>query len=134
MQRTAVFQLLRIIPFVVAITLVPARAKTLSLTAQSGKSTKVYEYANWRADCSSAPGVVKVATKPQHGVLLPRRESVLIRKSRFVPNTVCARKYISAFVVYYTSKSGFHGTDAFVINVSYPPHAAEVDSFTIMVQ
>ena len=134
MDRTALFHSIRVISVVMAMTIGPARAKTLSLTVQSGKAAKMYEYANWKADCSSANGVVNVLTKPQHGVISPHRETVLIRRSRFVPNTRCAGKYISAFVVYYTSKSGFRGADNFTIEVSYPPHPNEIDTFTVIVK
>ena len=93
----------------------------------------MYQYGYWEADCSSGGGVVKVLAKPQHGRLVPKRESVVIRRSRFTGATRCAGKTINGFVVYYTSTPGFRGVDTFVIEVSYPKHPPDIDSFSVTV-
>jgi hypothetical protein len=124
---------------VLAITLMLANCgfaygKMLSKTAQSGKATLMYQYGNWKADCSTHGGVVKVLTRPQHGRLTPRREIVTIKASRFTGVTKCFGKQIQGFVVYYTSTPGFRGADNFAIEVSYPKFPTQIDTFTVAVE
>ena len=64
-----VFEVLAVSAALIAV----ADAKTVSKTTASGKMVLVYTYVNWKSDCSSNGGVVKVITKPQHGNLSPRR-------------------------------------------------------------
>ena len=107
---------------------------TLSREAESGKATLMYEYGNWKADCSSHGGVVKALSKPQHGKLTPKRATVTVKASRFTPTSKCIGKQIQGFVVYYTSAPGFRGTDKFTIEVRYPGHPPAIDTFTVQVR
>jgi hypothetical protein len=111
-----------------------AHGKTLRRTAVSGKPTVMYEYGNWKSDCSSHGGIVKVLTKPQHGKLTPVRENVTIRASRFPRDMSCYGKQIPGFVVYYTPQPGFVGFDTFAIEVTYPGHPPDIDTFSVDVK
>jgi hypothetical protein len=94
----------------------------------------MYEYGNWKSDCSSHGGIVKVLTKPQHGKLTPVRENVTIRASRFPRDMSCYGKQILGFVVYYTPQPQFVGFDTFAIEVTYPGHPPDVDTFSVNVK
>jgi len=95
----------------------------------------MYKYGNWKpADCSTTGGTVKVLKKPEHGTLVPKRETISIGISRHHGKTACFGKSIDGFVVYYTSASGYRGPDNFTIAVTYGRHAAAVDTYTVNVE
>lgn len=124
---------------ITAITLIAASSSvahgySLSRTALSGKSALMYEYGNWKADCSSHGGVVKVVSKPQHGTLTPVRQAVTIKNSRFSRDMSCRGRQIHGFVVYYRSRPAFVGMDNFTIEVTYPGRPPSIDTFTVQVR
>lgn len=128
----------RIIAVIAAITLIvsspSAYAYSLNRTALSGKSTLMYNYGNWRGDCSPHGGVVRVASKPQHGTLTPVRQTITIKSSRFPRDMSCIGRQVPGFVVYYRSKPSFVGLDSFTIEVTYPGRPPSIDTFTVQVQ
>jgi hypothetical protein len=54
--------------------------------------------------------------------------SVIIAQSLWSPDEM-PRHHHKRFLVYYTPSSGFHGLDSFSIEVSYPNHAPEFDTW-----
>jgi hypothetical protein len=94
----------------------------------------MYKYGNWKSDCSPNGGVVKALTKPAHGKISPRRETIMISESRFTGPSKCAGRQIPGFNVYYTSDPNYRGADSFSIEVSYPGFPTQIDRFSVRVE
>lgn len=97
--------------------------------------TPVHTYLSWNDDCSPNTGVVKVATRPQHGKLTPSQVSAVARQNRFSTyGTVCLGKTMPGFRVTYTSAPGYRGTDSFAIEVIYGNRQPILDTYTVIVE
>ena len=111
----------------------PARAETR--TVRSGVTTPFHTYLSWNNDCSPNTGVVKVATRPQHGKLTPRKVTAVARQNRFSSyGTACLGKSMPGFEVDYTSAPGYRGTDSFAIEVIYGNRNPILDTYTVTVE
>lgn len=112
-----------------------AQAETFSRTVPSGRTTQVKIYRTWNpSDCSSAPGIVKVVAKPQHGKLASGSVSSTIPMNRLSGRNQCLGKPIVGFAVNYTPAPGYHGPDTFAIDVIYERHAPISDVYSVTVQ
>ncbi len=94
---------------------------------------KVYHHWN-NSDCSASVGIVKVVSKPLHGKLIPVHVASRIPHNRMGSNDSCFGKPAPGFEVRYTASAGFHGTDSFVIEVTYGNQAPVTDSYSVSVQ
>jgi hypothetical protein len=63
-----------------------------------------------------------------------RAHSHLKRRARFQEMVRCLGQTREGMIVYYTPDPGFRGYDSFVLEVSYPGHPADLDTFTVIVQ
>ena len=102
--------------------------------AESGKPKMVWNYGNWNAKCEERGGVVTVLSKPQHGTLSRQRAVQHIRSNRINPTDHCIGRDLPGLAVTYTSARGFHGTDSFVIQRTFPTGRIDVDTFTMQVK
>ena len=110
-------------------------AQAATVTVKSGVPTAVHTYLSWNNDCSPNAGVVKVATKAQHGKLTPSRVSAVARQNRFSSyGTVCLGKTMPGFRVTYTSTPGYRGPDSFAIEVIYGNRQPILDTYTVTVE
>lgn len=110
-------------------------AETFNRTVPPGRTTQVKIYRTWNpSDCSSAPGIVKVVTKPQHGKLASGSVSSTIPVNRLSGRNQCLGKPIVGFAVNYTPAPGYHGPDTFTIDVVYERHAPISDVYNVTVQ
>jgi hypothetical protein len=113
----------------------PGLAQAATVTVKSGVPTAVHTYLSWNSDCSPNSGVVKVATKPQHGRLTPSRVSAVARQNRFSSyGTVCLGKAMPGFRVTYTSTPGYRGPDSFAIEVIYGNRQPILDTYAVTVE
>ncbi len=110
-----------------------AQANDVSRTVASGQTAQMSNYRSWNNKCVSTPGVVKVLTKPRHGKLSTRIIDTTIGSPRIKRKVDCRGVPTKGFQVNYTSDPGFHGTDNFSLDITWPTHA-DVDRFTITVQ
>ncbi|HLZ01426.1 MAG TPA: hypothetical protein VKR55_04645 [Bradyrhizobium sp.] len=109
----------------------PADARVV----KSGVTTPIHTYLSWNNDCSPNSGVVRVATKPQHGKLTPRRVTAVARRNRFSTyGTICLGRSMPGFEVDYTSARGYRGTDGFAIEVIYGSRKPILDTYTVTVE
>jgi hypothetical protein len=122
--------------FCVALLTLPAgAARAETRTVRSGVTTPIHTYLSWNNDCSPNTGVVKVATRPQHGKLTPRKVTAVARQNRFSSyGTVCLGKSMPGFEVDYTSTPGYRGTDSFAIEVIYGNRNPILDTYTVTVE
>ena len=107
-----------------------AQAKDLSRTVAS---SEMANYRSWDNNCVSSTGVVTVLAKPQHGKLSTRIIDTTIGTPRIKRRVDCTGLPTKGFQVSYTSDRGFHGTDNFSLDVTWPTHR-DVDHFTVTVQ
>jgi hypothetical protein len=85
--------------------------------------------------CTSVFGVVKVSVKPQHGRLSNHLVDATIPQSRFGNSGHCLGRPTKGFAVYYTPAPGFHGTDTFTLDLSWPAIGKQAtDMYTVTVQ
>jgi hypothetical protein len=110
-----------------------AQAKDLSRTVSSGQTAEMVNYRSWNNNCVSTTGVVKVLTKPQHGKLSTRIIDTTIGTPRIQRKVDCTGVPTKGFQVSYTSERGFHGTDSFSLDITWPTHR-DIDHFTVAVQ
>ena len=104
-------------------------------TVRSRVTTPIHTYLSWNNDCSPNSGVVKVATKPQHGKLTPRRITAVARHNRFSSyGTACLGKSMPGFEVDYTSVPGYRGMDSFAIEVIYGNRNPILDTYMVTVE
>jgi hypothetical protein len=101
--------------------------------ADTGKTTKMYNYKNWDKDCRELGGVVKVLVHPEHGRLSQRRVANPVLSNRLNPGDHCIGKVLPGVHVEYTSARGFRGTDRFVIERTLSTGRVDVDTFTVHV-
>jgi hypothetical protein len=105
------------------------------LSVKSGVPTPIHTYLAWNNDCSPDAGVVRVATKPQHGKLTPRKVTAVARQNRFSTyGTVCIGRTMPGFQVVYTSTLGYRGTDSFAIEVIYGGRSPIMDVYSVTVE
>jgi hypothetical protein len=102
--------------------------------ADSGKTTKMYNYKNWNKDCRELGGVVKVLVHPEHGRLSQRRVANPVLSNRLNPSDHCIGKVLPGVQVEYTSTRGFHGTDRFVVERTLSTGRVDIDTFTVQVR
>jgi hypothetical protein len=112
-----------------------ASAKDFTRNALSGKPARMATYRSWTLDCQSKLGVVKVISKPSHGVIIPSEVQSTINASRVRPELTahCVGKPTNGFRVDYTSERGFKGADYFVLQFTYG-RQVDIDHFTVNVQ
>jgi hypothetical protein len=106
-------------------------ADQIERAASSSHITKMYTYKSWNGDCAPKDGVVKAVTKPQHGRITPTRVPAVIRNNRFRADDPCIGMPANGFRVSYQSDTGFHGTDTFVIEVTFGNRPPVIDTFTV---
>ena len=111
-----------------------AHGRTMTNTVRSGTTALMYEYGNVRENCAQQGGIIKVRTRPQHGKLSQRSGVSTIGYVRFPEQAACGGTKVIGVHVYYVSDPGFHGTDHFSLEVIYPHHVVDVDTFTVNVQ
>ena len=111
-----------------------AHGHYLTVRVHSGETKIVWRYANWTKDCTPEGGVISVKTKPEHGKLTKNPGPVMLTRPRFQEMVHCLGQTREGMIVSYTSDPGFRGHDSFVLEVKYPGHPTDVDTFTIMVQ
>ena len=93
-----------------------AEAKTYK--AKSGKSTRIQGFTSWNSDCSYKPVRLEVTRQPKHGKVVPRLE--VARIGTILNGTSkCKGRKINKVFLYYTSKRGYKGKDAFRIRVRF---------------
>ena len=108
-------------------------AKDYSKTVIAEQPTRVQYYYSWGPGCSFKTVKIDVSVAPTHGTLTPRAVTETIKNNRSGPVGECAGKEIQALEISYASKSGFHGTDAFTINVHFGNGRNDIDHFYITV-
>lgn len=112
-----------------------ACAETFNRTVPPGRTTQVKIYRTWNpSDCSSAPGIVKVIAKPEHGKLTSGSVPSTIPMNRLSGKNQCLGKPITGFAVSFTPAPGYHGPDSFTIDVIYERHAPISDVYNVVVQ
>ncbi len=121
--------------FACALMTEPEHACAADRTVKSGVPTPIHTYMSWNDDCSPNSGVVKVASKPQHGKLTPERTSAVARQNRFSTYaTSCLGKTMPGFKVVYTSSPGYRGPDSFTIEVIYGTRTPITDVYSVTVE
>jgi hypothetical protein len=104
-------------------------------SVKSGVPTPIHTYLSWNNDCSPNAGVVRVATKPQHGKLTPSKVAAVARQNRFSTYaTVCLGRTMPGFRVVYTSTPGYRGADSFAIEVIYGGRSPIMDVYNVNVE
>jgi hypothetical protein len=98
---------------------IPVAAKTVnySRTATSGKSQWIDAYFGWADDCSFMTIDVDVVDSPAHGSVSPRIENRKITSAQVGSTGACLGKPTKAVAVYYKSKAGYRGQDAFTVRM-----------------
>jgi hypothetical protein len=103
-------------------------------TAVSGKTTVMWRYASWGANCEAMDGVVKVLVKPQHGKLSHQDVEAIAESNRYNPKDPCIGKLVQMFEVEYTSDPNFRGRDTFKIERTLWDGRRDIDTFTVYVR
>jgi hypothetical protein len=114
-----------------------ASASDISKIALSGEKTMMWSYHSHNKDCQTSYGLVKVVSKPQHGVVSHRLTNAHVDKDHYgrVITNKCAGAPIKGFEVDYRSVQGFHGTDTFTLDVTWNAGSKrEIDNFTVNVR
>jgi len=110
-------------------------ADTFNVTAISGQKSRVHTYMSWQTkDCTPNKGIVKLASKPQHGRAIPGEVDATIRHSRFRDNDPCIGKPMKGFSVEYQSDDGYHGSDTFTIEATYGNRRPVIDLYNVTVK
>jgi hypothetical protein len=108
-----------------------AHGRTVTRQVGSGKVSWMWGYGNVQKDCSPERGIIKLQTRPKHGKVSKRNGLIPIIFARFPEMAPCRGRLIDGVQVYYASDPGFHGADSFSIEVMYPGHPADIDTFTV---
>ncbi len=111
-----------------------AYGRTVEKTVGAGRVALMYEYGNVQKDCSPEGGIIKVRTRPQHGKVTQQSGRSTIGYVRFPEQAACRGTTVTGVHVYYVSDPGFHGIDNFSLEVIYPHHATDIDTFTVHVE
>jgi hypothetical protein len=113
-----------------------ASASEIRKTALSSEQTKMWSYHSYDKDCHTGTGVVKVVSKPQHGVVSHHFTSAHVDYDHYgrVITNKCAGAPIKGFEVDYRSVRGFHGTDTFTLDVTWDWGAHVIDNYTVNVR
>jgi hypothetical protein len=112
-----------------------AHARDNTISVGAGKVIRVWTYGNVQKDCSTEGGIIKVHTRPQHGKITQQPGLTVIGSwTRYPEQVPCRGKTTNGIHVYYVSDPNFHGTDSFSIEVIYPGHPTDIDTFTMNVQ
>lgn len=113
-----------------------ASASDIGKTALSGEQTKMWSYHSVNKDCQTGTGLVKVVSKPQHGVVSHHFTNAHVDKDHYgrVITNKCAGAPIKGFEVDYRSVRGFHGTDTFTLEVTWNAGKRVIDNFTVNVR
>ncbi len=108
--------------FALALALPPSvgNAKTVNQlrNAPTGKSHWIDAYYGWNDDCSFKTINVDVVDPPANGAVTPRIENQRIKQAQVGNTGACVGKPTKAVAVYYKSKSGYRGSDAFTVRMS----------------
>lgn len=111
-----------------------ATAENFHRTMKSGSIIRMWRYRSVDDYCNNMTGTVKVVTKPAHGTISKRSAASPLTGVRF-GSTQCVGRVSTALEVYYHSNPGFHGTDAFTLDVDWAGTGRRgSDTFTIDVQ
>ena len=111
-----------------------ARAHNVTKNARSGQTALMWRYGSFQNDCSPAAGTIKVRAKPMHGRITQQSGTVTMHVPRFRENIQCVGATREGLLVYYTSEPEFRGVDSFSIEVIYPSHPTDVDTFSVHVR
>lgn len=109
-----------------------AQVPTVQRTARglADKDIQVGIYANILQNCTSGPlPSLRLVSPPTHG-------NVVVKKAKLNGTNYkqCLALEVPGFVAFYRSAPGFSGTDALVIEVTYPGGRSEIQRITVDVR